>query len=711
MSDDRLISANFKPRARLLAQLGDQLIKNEIIALIELVKNAYDADASNVSVELVLEENTSDSQIIIIDDGMGMTADIVTNVWLEPGSDFKTLQLKEKKYSPKFKRLPIGEKGIGRFGVHKLGNIIEMTTKTSESNEVFVRINWNKLNDYTYLKDVPVEIIERATPESFLGEKTGTKIVISDLKKKWTRGSTRDVARALTSLSSPFATNDSFKSTLTIPNYPEWLKGIVTWESIKEYSLFNFDIEMEGNSITSFEYQFTPWQTLSKLKGRIVGIDNPLVDESLILRKVTEKTGKNTGELPIDLSKFQIGKVRFKGYIFDLDSFILNMGVSDKKGFKAYQADNGGIRVFRDGLRVYDYGEKENDWLQLDYRRFQAPSRAISNNLVVGAVYLDREHSSDLEEKTNREGFVENDAYHEFKSSVLHALTIVEFLRFTDKKRLKEVYGPTPKSEPVMHIIAEAKGYVEQNVTNDKVKNRIIDYFSKVEADYKVITDNLLKAAGAGLTMSVIVHEVEKIIGEVMSVLKHEDASDRALDLVKHLSSLIDGYAGLIRKSSLAPIALSKIIDQALFNTEYRLKVHKVEVIKAYKERSQITLNISRSFLSSSLINLIDNAIYWLERMSQREQNYSKKIFIDIVQENELVHLVVADNGTGFLVPTDNLAQPFMSTKPDGIGLGLHIVDEVMKAQNGILSFPDHDDFELPNEFKTGALVVLTFKK
>jgi anti-sigma regulatory factor (Ser/Thr protein kinase) len=711
MTNDRLISANFKPRARLLAQLGDQLIKNEIIALIELVKNSYDADASNVKIELLLEENKTNSKITIIDDGSGMTADIVANVWLEPGSDFKTLQIKEKKLSPKFGRLPIGEKGIGRFGVHKLGNIIEMTTKTSDSNEVFVKINWTKLNDYTYLKDVPVDITERATPQVFINGKIGTKIVIYDLKKVWTRGSTRDVARALTSLSSPFDTNDSFTTSFTLPNQPEWLKGIVTWESIKEYALFNFDIEMESDSITSFEYQFTPWQTMPKLKPRIVDIDNLLVDENLILREIVEKRGKNSIEKTIDLSKFEIGKIRFKGYVFDLDSFVFNLGVTDKKGFKSYLSENGGVRVFRDGLRIYDYGEKENDWLQLDHRRFQTPARAISNNLIVGAVYLNREDSTDLREKTNREGFVENEAYNDFKCAVLHALTTVEFLRFTDKKLLKELYGPTPKSEPVMHIIAEAKSYVEHNVKDEKVKVRIIDYFSKVEADYKLITDNLLKAAGAGLTMSVIVHEVEKIIGEVLNVLKHENASDRALELVKHLSSLIDGYAGLIRKSNLESWSLAKIIDQALFNTEYRLKVHNIEVIKAYKNRQQITLKVSRSFLSSSLINLIDNSIYWLERKFQHDTEFKKKIFIDIVHEDELVHLIFADNGTGFLVPTDNLAQPFMSTKPDGIGLGLHIVDEVMKAQKGILSFPDHGDFELPEDFDSGALIVLTFKK
>lgn len=714
-NSDRLISANFKPRARLLAQLGEQLIKNENIALIELVKNAYDADASKVEVEMLLSDVLSDSQITITDDGSGMSADIVANVWLEPGSDFKTQLIRDNKVSKKYHRLPIGEKGIGRFGVHKLGNIIEMTTKSENSREVYVKIDWTKLNEYTYLKDVPVEIIEREFPQEFKDQTTGTKIVIKALKKAWTRGSVRDVNRALSSLTSPFSTHDSFKTILKIPNQTDWVKDIVSWDSIKEFALFKFDVEMSGDSISSFNYQFTPWQTMSKLKPRMVGLENPFVDDNLVLRWQSEDKLKHLLGDFIDLSKHKIGNIRFEGYIFDMDSFILNMGVADKKGFKGYLSSNGGIRVFRDGLRVYDYGEPENDWLRLDHRRFQSPSKRISNNLVVGAVYLSRSDSADLEEKTNREGFVENKAYEAFKDSLLHVISTVETLRFQDKKFLKESYGPTAKSEPVMHILAEAKDYVERNVKDIKVKDRIVDYLGKVEADYKVITDNLLKAAGAGLTMSVVVHEVEKIIDEVLKVLKVEQASDRALDLVKHLSSLIDGYAGIIRKSNIAQWNLDKVIDQALFNTEYRIKSHQIEVIKGYKNRTAISLKISKTFLGSSLINLIDNSIYWLERKLQKEtlpdNSFSKKIFIDVVQEENLVHLVFADNGTGFLVPTDNLAQPFMSTKPDGIGLGLHIVDEVMKAQNGILSFPDHGDFELPVGFETGALIVLTFKK
>ena len=94
LNNDIEILAKFKPRARLLVQLGDQLIKNESIALVELVKNSYDADANVVTIYMDNIDDGEKGVIIIEDDGYGMNAETVENVWLEPGSDFKTKKIK-----------------------------------------------------------------------------------------------------------------------------------------------------------------------------------------------------------------------------------------------------------------------------------------------------------------------------------------------------------------------------------------------------------------------------------------------------------------------------------------------------------------------------------------------------------------------------------------------------------------------------------------
>lgn len=716
INTDKEIPVKFKPRARLLLQLGDQLIKNESIALVELVKNSYDADASFVNIYMENVDDPENGVIIIEDDGYGMNAEIVENVWLEPGSDFKTQKIIKLEVSPKFKRLPIGEKGIGRFGVHKLGNVIEMTSKSKNEKEVFVKIDWTDFEKYKYLDQVPITIIERDEPEIFKNEKTGTNIVISNLRKKWERGIAREVKRSITALASPFEKNDTFKPSFDILDKPRWFDGLLKWEEVKDYALFKFHITLKGNKIEKFQYDFVPWETMTKLNPREIKEDNPLIENSNTL-KYTKEFGDLSGNV-IDLNntEIEIGSIVFEGYVFDRDSFVMKMGVSDKTGFNKYLNSNGGVKVFRDGLRVYDYGEPENDWLELNHRRFQQPAKRISNNIIIGAVYIDRKTSKKLIEKTNREGFVENIAYQAFKSSLLHSIELVETLRFQDKKKLKEVYGPTPKSAPVMSTLDEAKKYVEKKVGDKEVKGRIIKYFNKIESDYKLLSENLLKAAGAGLSMSVVVHEIEKIIYEVLQVVKTENTSDRVLKLVEHLSSLIDGYAEIIRKSSQTNISISQIIDQSLFNTEYRLDSHKITIERAYKNyKGSQKIKIAKNLLIGSIMNIIDNAIYWLDQKGfkaiENKEDYQKKIFINITEDEHFINLIIADNGTGFLVPTDDVTEPFISAKPGGMGLGLHIASEIMEAQKGRLIFPEKGDFEIPKEYEKGAIIVLAFKK
>ena len=703
--------AKFKPRARLLLQLGDQLIKNVSIALLELAKNAYDADASKVTIIMHHPESIENGCIEIEDDGFGMTADVVENVWLEPGSSYKQEQFIERRVTPKFHRLPIGEKGIGRFGAHKLGNLIELTTKSANSKEVSVCIDWTKFAEHRYLEDVLIKIIEHEHPTYFVDGKTGTRIVIKGFRKEWERGIARNVIRAITSITSPFETMDSFTPLFQIPDKTGWFDGIITWDKVCDYSLFQFDATISGNSLTAFLYKFTPWNTMTKLHGREIDIYDPMVENNL---RITDDENQ-----PVDLKSYKIGTIKFKGYIFDLDTFIMKMGVSDKSGFKSYLKSNGGVRVFRDGLRVYDYGEPENDWLSLDYRRFQQPTKAISNNLIVGAIDLSRDESSDLEEKTNREGFVSNDAYNAFKNSILHVISLVETLRQTDKKKLKELYGPTPKSEPVMSLLGEAQRYIDEKVLDSEVKTEIKKYLVKIERDYKLVTDNLLKAAGAGLNMSVVIHEIEKIIYEVDKVLKAEKASDRALKLVQHLSSLIDGYADLIRRSEQTNETIGNLINQALFNTEYRLMTHNVILVKKYLENPSIKTmrcKVARNLLIGAIMNLIDNSIYWLDQKAFRKmevnESFTRKIFIDVSVDDDFANIIVADNGTGILLPTEEVTEPFVTGKKNGagMGLGLHIANEVLNAQGGKLSFPDWGEYDIPQEFKQGAIVVLSLK-
>ncbi|HOK75179.1 MAG TPA: ATP-binding protein [Bacteroidales bacterium] len=694
----------FKVRARLIEQLGEQLIKNESIALIELIKNAYDADASTVNLIMKNVDNPEAGQIIVEDNGTGMDADIIRNVWLEAGSDYKKKMIENNQLTPVYKRRPLGEKGIGRFAVHKLGRKIEIISKKEDKKEIYVLIDWDRFENVRYIDEIGIEVVERE-PEVFINQ-TGTRLIISKLKNKWSPDEIKNIYRSIMSFNNPFSKNENFNVNFEIDK-KEWIEGLITIDKILDYALFFVEAEIEDDRIKKFRYEFRPYITMDKLLKRMVNENN---EEIKKISKIVDKDNNS-----INIGKYKIGPIKFTAYVYDQDSKILKLGVSDTKGLKEYLKINGGIRVYRDGIRIYDYGEPENDWLELDIRRVNVPAKRISNNLILAAIDLDRLKSTDLIEKTNREGFIENDAYLTFKSSILYLLNVIENQRNIDKEKIRTYYGSKEKSQPVVNSIRDLKNAIEEKIKDEPTRRELIKYLDRIEKDYESISETLLKAAGAGLNLSVVVHEMEKIISELKILIDKEITGDRIKTLVKHLSNLIEGYSALIRSRGKKIESIIKIIDQAIFNMEYRLEYHKIEIVKEYKNFSgNIDLSVVRNLFLNSLMNIIDNSIWWLD-YSKKGTEERKKIFINlVVYPKEHISIVIADNGCGFALPAEEMVKPFVSAKPDGMGLGLHIVSEVVLAHQGKLLFPDetdYNDFGVPEEFKSGAIVVLSFKK
>ncbi|WP_255210604.1 ATP-binding protein [Methylogaea oryzae] len=192
----------FRPRARLLQLLGDQLIGSPRLAIFELVKNAYDADAETVTVTLK-HLTTPSPTIVVEDDGEGMTLETIRDIWLVPAHDHRAVQRKESQRTRR-NRLPLGEKGLGRFAVHKLGDKIQLVTRAKDSLECVVDIDWDVLIEKPFLSEADVTVRTR-TPQVFIGTRTGTMLTISRLRESnWTRGEVRRLLRQITSISSPF---------------------------------------------------------------------------------------------------------------------------------------------------------------------------------------------------------------------------------------------------------------------------------------------------------------------------------------------------------------------------------------------------------------------------------------------------------------------------------------------------------------------------
>lgn len=691
-------SNNFKVKARIFEQLGEQLIKNENIAFTELIKNSYDADASIVNISINNIEIPEKSQIIIKDDGCGMDIDFIKNIWFDIGTDFK----KTINETPKYHRQLLGEKGIGRLAIHKLGHKIEIISRSKNNKEIYLTINWNEIEQYKYIQEIPITVIERV-PEIFTKDKTGTCIIISSLKNKWDYNSIENLYRSIINFNNPFNPISNFKINFNIDNI-NWTDNSLTFDKIKEYSLYYIEAEIEADRITKFKYEFSPYVTMNKLQKRVVNESDKQV------AKLLKMVNKNN--ISINLNNYQLGPIKFSAYIFDRESKILKLGLCNINGLKEYLVENGGIRIYRDGIRIYDYGETENNWLEFDTEQNSALIKKINNNTIIGAIELNRKESKSLVEKTNREGFIENEAYITFKSAILYLLNIIENQINIDKNKVNLLYGIKEKSQPVIAAVDELKLSMEQEINDNDIKNKIINYLDKIKREYENTNKIFLKSAGAGLNLSVIIHEIEKILGELNKIVENGDVNERIVTLVSHLSNLVNGYSELIRCSGKKKEDIVKIINQAIFNMEYRLNYHNIKLQKEYKTyNGNNNIPVVRSLLLNSIMNIIDNSIWWLNYSKKEE----KKIFINIIDKPMgYLSIVLADNGCGFALSTEEIINPFISAKPDGIGLGLHITSEIMKSHDGLLLFPNDseiDDYDIPDDYKYGAKIVLSLKR
>lgn len=694
----------FKPRARLMLELGEQLIKNESVAILEMVKNCYDAFARNVEVRLENLDDVVNGFIVIEDDGIGMSKDTIINHWMEPATSNKKKIIdgcKEAICHNGIVRVPLGEKGIGRFGAHKLGNCIKLISKCESAEgvqmkEVCFEINWNDFDNDKYLSDVEIEVFERE-PEIFLGDSCGTRIEISGLRHQWSAREYRGVYRSILALNSPFKVDDSF-SVKIFSNHQEWEKGLISFEELQEMALYKANIVLENDMITEYDYEFTPWSILSKVNSRKSSEykNTPILD--LADKKKQDR---------INLKPFKIGKVTIELRIFDLDSYILNLGFPNEKNtLKNYLKQNGGIAIYRDNMRLYEYGEESNDWLGLGARRINNPSKTISGRLVVGAVYLDRLSSGDLVEKTSREGFIENAAYDCFVKAVLYAISCVENDRMLDKADLRLYYSGTYKN-PVLDSVRSLKETIDKKVKDESLRKEINSALENIEREYIDISNMYVKSSSIGLNMSMVVHEIDKILKELEKGVKEEGASIHIKGLVSDLSMRISSYAELIKTTKMKKTEIMTLVDSTLNVFKYRTRAHNLE-INRMPLFNEGRIECAESLVRSAIMNILDNSIYWLEKYEVAQK---KILFLEYVPEPGFRGLLIVDNGKGFTIPKDKLTMPFISKKEDGMGLGLHLVNEIMSTIGGKLLFPDNLDFELPEEYAQGAAVALIFKE
>jgi hypothetical protein len=699
----------FKAKSHILSLLGDELIGSDNLAIFELVKNAYDADAEVV--KIVLNDlNTPNQSIMIEDDGNGMSLDTLKDVWLEIGTDFK--RGLKRKPSTKYKRISLGEKGIGRLAVHKLGKKIILETQAKGNpNSYRIKLNWADLiSESEYIQDtfLQIETIEKSL---FPKKKHGTRLIISELRKdSWAKKDLRDLARKANSIKSPFKSIDNFDVIITANDkHKEWFEDVKDPKLILKESLyyFKFDINTEGKIVWSYKFK-PPKQfhisahsiTSNKPDDKflkIIDSDELFEKDQKILRKA-------------DLEG--IGAISGIFYVYNLLTPVLN-ALGQPNAVKSYIKEYSGVRIFRDGIRIYNYGEPGDDWLGLDLARVQKLGEKFSKNTVIGAIEIDMKTShGGLIEKTNREGFDNNIVFKKFKAICNNVFDLFQRTAISDREKIKEYIEGVKavKKVGLSETIIELKEKVKQK----KLEKELSPLIKRVEKDYNDMRDVMLNSGMTGLNLGLVFHEVEREVRFINTDLNNNQNVSSIKGRVKNLIQLLENFSPILRQNKNIVLKASELVSKAKSINNSRFIYHKVIFSSPLitKENKDFDIKGPTNLLLSAVSNIIDNAIYWVgEKKETTSGNYDSSIFIGSdLKSFSGPAIIIADNGNGFNLEPEELIKPFRTTRPGGMGLGLFFVNMVMEMVGGKLLFPDRNDLDIPNPY-TGAVIALVFPK
>lgn len=718
-----------KAKSHILTLLGDELIGSNSLAIFELVKNSYDADAENVTITFV-DLNTPTQKIIIEDDGHGMSSPILQEVWLTIGTDFK--RGANRKESTKFHRVSFGNKGVGRLAVHKLARNIVLETQTKE--ELFanrLKIDWKKLiESKEFIQDLEVEI--ELVEGNLFKKGHGTRIILSNLTTTyWTKLALKELVRKINNIKNPFSKFSNFNVEVKCNDfYQEWLKDIKTPIDILNDSLYYYDFEIQvresenseyfDNDIAEYRwsYYFKPPTQTNIEKRQVEKIqhdkDVKIINSLHIGELFKDIDGKeNYSKYLRNKDLTNIGKITGRFFVFNQNSALLNMRFSGQSNaVKNYIKENCGVKIFRDNIRVYNYGEPFDDWLGLDLAKIQRTGDHFGKKVTIGIVELNlKESINGLIEKTNREGFIDNYEFSKFSLLIKEIYSRFEREAEKDRDRIEEFLDSI---KPVKKVgFGETLKELALRIKEKNIEKELEPLIKRVDKDYTEMRDIMVNSGLTGLNLGIAFHEVEREMQFINADLNSNKVNIESIkNRVGNLLQILESLSPILKQNKKIASNAKYIVERAAHINTNRFHYHKVifSCPLLTEENPNFDFKGPANLLISALSNLIDNAIYWTT--SKRDLigvYYKPAIYIGTdLKTFEKPAIIVADNGDGFALDPEFLIQPFKTKKEGGMGLGLYFADLVMNMLGGKLIFPDASDLEIPKVYN-GACVALVF--
>ncbi|MBN1795910.1 MAG: sensor histidine kinase [Sedimentisphaerales bacterium] len=735
----RLADVSFSVAARLAMQLGRESISNSITAIIELVKNSYDADAENVNISFH-DLNTPRSTLIVEDDGNGMTISQLSKNWMLIGTSNK----QGFKKSQRKKRVLTGEKGLGRLGLDRL---CKKTTvqffSTTKSDGIEIVIDWSKFEKKnTKLEKVkhprfkiPKFVIDPSTKEQRRITK-GTRLILTNLKDSWTLEYLEELKRELSLLVSPWYGINDFAIHLDSGQNLKEIDGKISSEKMLNAAEWKLVATIDFDNKVSYRMSSSLYGEVFKLKPT----------------PWSKKIHKR-GKMP------DCGTLRFEMYFFQRNPEVLKKLNLESQQIDRFLDANQGIRIYRDGFRVKPYGQPngEGDWLTLSYRRMQSPagvgkdigSWRVGYNQVVGAVFIERNRNRNLLDQTNREGIVEAKAYYDLRAFASDAIRFFEVNRqkfehsrksFIDYNAIEETVKKTteesisavqdlkdarskikeildtakkdkkvPDTRSVNTILSEAVKKVDNTVTEVKrVHKKFAKATQEQTAEFQRQKDTLSNLASLGILTSCFGHETLASSNLVLINAKQLSESlaqglfmvppDINDEINENMSFIINGaerietFADFVLKNMTRDkrkrksISLEVVARKVFSSFETSLGDKNID----YKIKPSRPVSNIHGFeidWESIFVNMITNSVWAIVEGPQRKNRIIRVSF----NENEkYISIRFADSGKGLEAGTeDKIFLPTFSTKRNakgeviGTGMGLTIVKSFVEDYDG----------------------------
>ena len=651
-------STKFRPRARLIHLIGKELISDEPVALVELVKNSYDADAENVEISFTRNGSDGPVTIVVSDDGHGMDVATVLGEWLEPG----TISKKRRRRSPQGRVLQ-GEKGIGRFAAARLGDSLLMETKKKGTDKVVtVVLEWGTFDEDSFLDEVEVDYEVSDSPD----DPDGTRLTIEGApSRNWDRLAFQTLHSRLSRLVSPF-------------------------EEVRD-----FNIRLEVDWELEFSGPVDPPQLILRpmyrLKGALAA--NRSFSGTLEIGTTKQKIDQQLGP---DGKALDCGPFEIDIRVWDRDIQSLkpiaqqeHVAVTEvRKLLNLYC----GVSIYRDGFRVHPYGERGHDWLNLDLRSRLNPVRNVANNQVIAAIKISRDFNAELRDRSNREGIIKNAAHDSLMDWFREILTILEAKRYQVKPRKKNIQR-TAQMFSAFDLSSEARESRKLLGAEHPLTKQIDDRSRQVAEgvkDVQEVFSRLLFLSGLGHMVDIVIHEIGTPVGKVARELMILEKRLHKLVLGKALSTVQPSLVR-IRRWIKEIYLLRKRLDPQTPSRRGRAEHFKVqsemkstfELYRRLIELQNINLTfsgpedplnvcMSRAVLAQIVSNLFDNSLYWVTQEHGSGQGGRVDVALNPTEHGFVVS--VSDDGPG--VPEEHRARVFesyFSTKPHGTGLGLYI--------------------------------------